>query len=80
MSDEKQKLEISRDELALIEAALHTQAKILGVQASAGGSKALTRLNDVKRALATITQQKPATKVEKNRKNGVFLSMSRMFG
>ena len=80
MSDEKQKLEISQEELTLIEAALHTQAKILGVQASAGGSKALARLNDVKRALTTITQQKPAAKVEKNRKAGVFFSMSRMFG
>lgn len=30
MSDEKQKLEISQEELTLIEAALHTQAKILG--------------------------------------------------
>jgi hypothetical protein len=30
--------------------------------------------------LTTITQQKPAAKVEKNRKTGVFFSMSRMFG
>ena len=37
MFDDKQKLEISQDELALIEAALHTQFKILSVQASAGG-------------------------------------------
>ena len=52
MFDNKQKLEISQDELALIEAALHTQSKILSVQASAGGSKALGRLNDVKRVLS----------------------------
>jgi len=59
MFDAKQKLEISQEELELIEQALHTQSKILGVQASAGGSKALTRLNDIKRVLASIAQQKP---------------------
>ncbi|SFS38938.1 hypothetical protein SAMN04488040_0141 [Sulfitobacter marinus] len=81
MPDEKQKLEISQSELALIESALHTQAKILSVQASAGGAKALARLNDVKRALSTITQQKPTPKAEKKtRAPGVFFSMSRMFG
>ncbi|WP_372992429.1 hypothetical protein [Sulfitobacter sp.] len=79
MFDEKQKLEISQEELALIEAALHTQSKILGVQASAGGAKALTRLNDIKRVLAKIAQQKPV-KAQKPKTGGVFLSMSRMFG
>lgn len=80
MLDAKQKLEISQDELALIEAALHTQSKILGVQASAGGSKARARLNDVKRVLATIAQQKPAARKPAAPRTGVFLSMSRMFG
>ncbi|MBW4963173.1 hypothetical protein [Sulfitobacter sp. CW3] len=80
MSDEKQKLEISQSELALIESALHTQAKILTVQASAGGAKALARLNDVKGALSTIRQQKPHVKADKPRQPGVFFSMARMFG
>tara|TARA_R110002049_G_scaffold10127_6_gene50582 strand:+ start:52094 stop:52333 length:240 start_codon:yes stop_codon:yes gene_type:complete len=60
MLDKQQKLEISPAELAVIEAALHTQSKILHVQASAGGTAARTRLNEVKRVLARIAQQTPA--------------------
>lgn len=79
MFDETQKLEISQKELTLIEEALHTQSKILGVQAGAGGSKALTRLNDIKRVLSTIDQQKP---VKRNRRTmrGGFFKMSRLLG
>lgn len=80
MLDEKQKLEISQDDLALIEAALHTQSKILGVQATAGGSNALGRLNDVKRVLATIAQQKAVVRKTAAPRTGVFFSMARMFG
>ncbi len=72
MSDEKQKLEISQKEFALIEAALHTQAKILSVQAGAGGAKALSRLNDVKRVLATLAQQGPAQQRTKALRRGFF--------
>jgi hypothetical protein len=79
MFDDKQKLEISQKELELIKAALHTQSKILGVQASAGGSKALTRLNDIKRVLTTIAQQKPAKTKSKAARCGIF-SMSRLLG
>ncbi len=79
MFDEKQKLEISQKELALIKSALHTQSKILSVQASAGGSKALARLNDIKRVLATITQQKPVARKTKPARGG-FFSMSRLLG
>jgi hypothetical protein len=80
MLDEKQKLEISQDDLALIEAALQTQSKILGVQASAGGSNALGRLNDVKRVLATIAQQRNVKRTPAVPTKGLFLSMARMFG
>ena len=79
MFDDTQKLEISQKELELIEAALHTQSKILGVEANAGGSQALRRLNDVKRVLATISQQKrtqrSATRVCPKRS-----AMARLFG
>lgn len=50
---------VSDQELAVIEAALHTQSKILNVQASAGGAAARARLNEVKEVLATLAQQKP---------------------
>ncbi len=58
MFDTQQSLDISCAELEVIEAALHTQSKILNVQARAGGSEARLRLNEVKRVLARITQQK----------------------
>lgn len=54
MFDTKQKLDVSQDQLAVIEAALHTQIKILTVQANAGGSGARRKLNEVKRVLAQI--------------------------
>lgn len=79
MFDDRQKLEINQAELDLIEDALHTQSKILGVQASAGGSKALARLNDVKRVLATIAQQKHRPRKTKPRRAG-FFKMSRLLG
>ncbi len=61
MFEKQQKLDVTADELAVIQAALHTQAKILNVQASAGGNAARRRLNEVKRALARISQQVEGT-------------------
>lgn len=60
MFDKNQKLEISPEQLDVIEAALQTQSKILNLQAAAGGAAARDRLNAVKRTLATIAQQRPA--------------------
>jgi hypothetical protein len=60
MFDRQQKLEISPDETAVIEAALHTQSKILAVQAGTGSRSARQRLNEVKRVLARIEASKPA--------------------
>ena len=79
MFDNKQKLEISQDELALIEAALHTQSKILSVQASAGGSKAVGRLNEVKRVLSAIAQQRAPETRTKPAWGGLF-RMARLLG
>ena len=79
MFDDKQKLEISQVELALIEAALHTQSKILSVQASAGGSKALGHLNEVKRVLASISQQRVRDTTAKPAWGGLF-RMARLLG
>jgi len=59
MFDKQKKLEISPDELQVIEDALQTQSKILHIQANAGGTGASRRLNDVKRVLSHISQQKP---------------------
>ena len=73
MFDRSQKLDVSQDELAVIVAALETQAKILSVQAGAGGSGARRRLNEVKKVLAQIELQydvKPAP-----RSRGRFMSL-----
>ncbi len=67
MIDKLQTLEVSTEELAVIEAALHTQSKILNVQASAGGNGARLQLNQVKSALARVTQIKPVETQGSNR-------------
>ncbi|KIN71611.1 hypothetical protein [Sulfitobacter guttiformis] len=61
MNETTKKLEISTSELDLIANALETQSKILRMQASAGGHGALSRLNDVKRLLATVSSQRENT-------------------
>ena len=70
MFDAKQKLDVTQDELAVIEAALHTQVKILTVQAAAGGSGARRKLNEVKRVLAQTATLKKAAR--KSRSAGAF--------
>tara|TARA_R110002073_G_scaffold216070_1_gene376312 strand:+ start:135 stop:380 length:246 start_codon:yes stop_codon:yes gene_type:complete len=81
MFDKQEKLEISQEELAVIEAALHTQSKILNVQASAGGSAARRRLNEVKRVLALVAQHRVADDVTTSSKPAAgWLGMSRIFG
>jgi hypothetical protein len=67
MLQTQQNIEVSEEEMAVIEAALHTQSKILHVQASAGGNKARERLNQVKRVLARLTQQKSKQTPERPR-------------
>ncbi|SFE91796.1 hypothetical protein SAMN04488523_11238 [Sulfitobacter brevis] len=67
MFDRQQKLEISPEQFAIIEEALHTQSKILNVQASAGGSNARRRLNEVKGVLAFMAAQKPAANDNESR-------------
>lgn len=80
MFDKPKTLEVSAEELAVIEAALHTQSKIWDVQANAGGGEARARLNQIKRVLATVVQQKPRlAKKTAPRKCGGFW-MSRIFG
>lgn len=69
MFDKQKKLDVSEDELAVIEAALHTQAKILNVQAVAGGSGARRRLNEVKRVLVQVSSQREGSKCTSTRRS-----------
>lgn len=57
MFKKQQKLDVTCDELDIIQSALHTQTKILNVQAAAGNSDAHLRLNAVKSALANVAHQ-----------------------
>ena len=65
-----QRLDVSPEELAVIEAALETQAKILSVQAGAGGSGARRRLNEVKKVLTRVEQHTEG-KTPKARRKGL---------
>ncbi|KIN64334.1 hypothetical protein Z946_3225 [Sulfitobacter noctilucicola] len=59
-------LDVTASDLKVIEAALHTQTKILDVQAAAGGAAARSQLNEVKRVLAHVSQQKPVKSLASN--------------
>lgn len=65
MLDNNKKIEVSAEQLEVIESALHTQSKILNVQAEAGGNAARQRLNEVKRLLALLSQQKPPARSDR---------------
>jgi hypothetical protein len=80
MFDTQQKLEISQEELSIIEAALHTQSKILNVQANAGGQAAKVRLNEVKRVLAVVAQHSTSPNKKACKPTVGWLGMSRIFG
>ena len=73
-----QKLEVSPEQLAVIEAALHTQSKILNVQARAGGNAARLKLNEVKKVLTALAQQKPVARTQTQPAR--WFGMSRIFG
>jgi len=80
MFEKPHKVEVSAQELAVIEAALHTQSKILDVQAGVGGSAARAQLNEVKQVLARLAAQKPTQK-KPCRQRGIFgFRMLRLFG
>ena len=80
MFDKPHRLEVSKEEIAVIEAALHTQSQILNVQASAGGPEARERLNAVKRLLASLSQQKPVERQPCTRRPLCWFGLSRIFG
>lgn len=80
MFDTHERLDVTQDELAVIEAALHTQAKILHVQAAAGGSGARRRLNEVKRVLAQVSQQREVERQSPRRSILGWFGMARSAG
>lgn len=61
MLDDTTKLDLTRQDIELIEQALHTQEKILSVQSRAGGAGARTRLKDLKGLIRRLDRQTAVT-------------------
>ena len=59
MLEDVQKIDLTRRDIELIEAALATQEKILAVQSRAGGRSARARLNDLKSLMRRFRRQVP---------------------
>ena len=60
MLDDTYAVDLTKQDLELIEAALQTQEKILSVQSRAGGNAARARLNDLKGLMRRLRRQTPA--------------------
>ncbi|MEM1352214.1 MAG: hypothetical protein AAGF27_07705 [Pseudomonadota bacterium] len=60
LDNSKMGLDLTVQEIELIEAALHTQKKILNVQSEAGGTGASKKLTDLHRLLARIGRARAA--------------------
>jgi hypothetical protein len=59
MLDDVQKVDLTRQDLEMIEGALATQEKILAVQSRAGGRAARNRLNELKGLMRRLRRQIP---------------------
>lgn len=59
MLDNLNRLDLTAKDIELIEAALHTQKKILAVQSEAGGTGARQKLTDLKNLLKRIGRARP---------------------
>lgn len=60
MPDETHNVDLTKQDLEMIEIALQTQEKILSVQSRAGGGAARARLNDLKGLMRRLRRQTPA--------------------
>jgi hypothetical protein len=60
MPDDVTRLDLTTKDLDLIEAALHTQQKILSVQSKAGGSGARQKLSDLRYLTQRVGRARPA--------------------
>lgn len=62
MFGDTRSVDLTAQQIEVIEAALHTQEKILSVQSRAGADMATrARLNELKSVLKTLRRQTPAT-------------------
>ena len=63
MLERVKQLELTAKDFEIIEAALHTQQKILSVQSEAGGTGAREKLTDLKHLMQRIGRARPPRKV-----------------
>ena len=59
MPDDTQSVDLTKQDLEMIEIALQTQEKILSVQSRAGGSAERVRLNEIKGLMRRLRRQNP---------------------
>lgn len=59
MLDNMNRLDLTKKDIELIEAALHTQKKILAVQSEAGGTGARQKLSELKHLMKRIGRARP---------------------
>lgn len=76
MLDEPNHLELSAEDLKMIENALHTQEKILSVQSRAGGNAAKTRLTELRNLIYRVRRQNPVHAGE-TKKTGAWCMITR---
>ena len=60
MLDDTYAVDLTKQDLELVEAALQTQERSLSVQSRAGGSAARARLNDLKGLMRRLRRQTPS--------------------
>ncbi|WP_223423008.1 hypothetical protein [Tateyamaria pelophila] len=59
MTDDTHNVDLTKQDLEMIETALQTQEKILSVQSRAGGGAERARLNDLKGLMRRLRRQTP---------------------
>ncbi|ABG31622.1 hypothetical protein CEP88_19790 [Roseobacter denitrificans] len=60
MFDNLNRLDLTSKDIDMIEAALHTQKKILSVQSAAGGTGARRKLNEIKQLMKRVGRARAA--------------------
>ena len=75
MFENLNRLDLTSKDIDMIEAALHTQKKILAVQSQAGGTGARRKLTDIKQLMKRVGRARDA---KKNRAAQSWAQMARM--
>lgn len=75
MFENLNRLDLTSKDIDMIEAALHTQKKILAVQNEAGGTGAHRKLSDLKRLMKRVNRARTA---QDNRQSQSWTQMARL--